>query len=52
MAAAWAGLALLLVAAQLASVAQVTAPAFLWAPKNYGQNCNPAAAYAMALATS
>jgi len=36
MAAAWAVLAVLLVAAQVASAAQVTAPAFLWAPKNYG----------------
>ncbi|KAG0528511.1 hypothetical protein BDA96_05G018400 [Sorghum bicolor] len=36
MAAAWAVLAVLLVAAQVASAAPVTAPAFLWAPKNYG----------------
>ncbi|KAJ1254432.1 hypothetical protein BS78_K062700 [Paspalum vaginatum] len=37
MAAAWAVLAVLLAAAQVASAAQVTAPAFLWAPKNYGR---------------
>ncbi|PWZ29478.1 hypothetical protein Zm00014a_039155 [Zea mays] len=36
MAAAWAVLALFLVAAQVAAAAPVTAPAFLWAPKNYG----------------
>jgi len=36
MAAAWAVLAVLLVAAQAASAAPVVAPAFLWAPKNYG----------------
>ncbi|CAN6373915.1 unnamed protein product [Urochloa humidicola] len=36
MAAAWAVLAVLLVAAQVASAAPVIAPAFLWAPKNYG----------------
>jgi hypothetical protein len=36
MAAAWAVLAAVLVAAQVASAAPVTAPAFLWAPKNYG----------------
>jgi len=37
MAAAWAAvLAVLLAAAQAASAALVTAPAFLWAPKNYG----------------
>ncbi|KAK3136013.1 hypothetical protein QOZ80_5BG0426700 [Eleusine coracana subsp. coracana] len=36
MAAAWAVLAVMLVAAQAASAAPVMAPAFLWAPKNYG----------------
>jgi len=36
MATAWAVLAVLLVAAQAASAAPVVAPAFLWAPKNYG----------------
>lgn len=36
MAVAWAALAALLVVAQVASAAPVTAPAFLWAPKNYG----------------
>ncbi|CAM0151256.1 unnamed protein product [Urochloa decumbens] len=36
MAAAWAVLAVLLVAAQVASAEPVLAPAFLWAPKNYG----------------
>ncbi|XP_062183015.1 uncharacterized protein LOC133887111 [Phragmites australis] len=36
MAAAWAALAVMLVAARLASAAPVMAPAFLWAPKNYG----------------
>jgi hypothetical protein len=36
MAAAWAVLAVLLVAAQATSAALVVAPAFLWAPKNYG----------------
>ncbi|RCV36286.1 hypothetical protein SEVIR_7G317400v4 [Setaria viridis] len=36
MAAAWAVLAVLLVAAQVSSAAPVLAPAFLWAPKNYG----------------
>jgi hypothetical protein len=36
MAAAWAVLAVLLVAAQATSAAPVVAPAFLWAPKNYG----------------
>jgi len=38
MAAAWAALAVLLAAAQVASAAPVTAPAFLWAPKNYGRS--------------
>ena len=36
MAAAWAVLVVLLAAAQAASAAPATAPAFLWAPKNYG----------------
>ncbi|CAN6357461.1 unnamed protein product [Urochloa humidicola] len=36
MAAAWAVLAVLLVTTQVASAAPVIAPAFLWAPKNYG----------------
>ena len=36
MAAALAVLVVLLVAAQAASAAPVVAPAFLWAPKNYG----------------
>ena len=36
MAAAWAVLSVLLVAAQEASAAPVVAPAFLWAPKNDG----------------
>jgi hypothetical protein len=36
MAAAWAVLAVVLLSAQAALVAPVTAPAFLWAPKNYG----------------
>ncbi|WVZ88176.1 hypothetical protein U9M48_034724 [Paspalum notatum var. saurae] len=36
MAAEWAVLAVMLVAAQVASAAPVVAPAFLWAPKNYG----------------
>ncbi|XP_062204392.1 uncharacterized protein LOC133906483 [Phragmites australis] len=36
MAAAWAALLLMLVAARVASAAPVMAPAFLWAPKNYG----------------
>ncbi|TVU27192.1 hypothetical protein EJB05_29785 [Eragrostis curvula] len=36
MAAAWALLAVMLLAVQAASAAPVMAPAFLWAPKNYG----------------
>nr|CAB3462922.1 unnamed protein product [Digitaria exilis] len=42
MAAAWAVLAVLLAAAQVASAAQVVAPAFLWAPKNYGLHSDEA----------
>ncbi|KAG2604033.1 hypothetical protein PVAP13_4NG032600 [Panicum virgatum] len=38
MAAAWAVLVVLLAAAQAASAAPATAPAFLWAPKNYGRS--------------
>jgi hypothetical protein len=36
MAAAWAALAVVLLSAQAALAAPVTAPAFLWAPRNYG----------------
>jgi hypothetical protein len=36
MAAAWAVLAAMLLAAHVVSAAPVMAPAFLWAPKNYG----------------
>nr|CAB3490775.1 unnamed protein product [Digitaria exilis] len=42
MAAAWAVLAVLLAAAQVASAAQLVAPAFLWAPKNYGLHSDEA----------
>ncbi|XP_062197783.1 uncharacterized protein LOC133900605 [Phragmites australis] len=42
MAAAWVLLAVMLVAAQMASAAPVMAPAFLWAPKNYGFRSNEA----------
>ncbi|KAL6871021.1 hypothetical protein ACP4OV_014869 [Aristida adscensionis] len=43
MAAAWAAvLAMMLVAARVAAAAPVVAPAFLWAPKNYGFSSNDA----------
>ncbi|KAL6905722.1 hypothetical protein ACP4OV_003323 [Aristida adscensionis] len=42
MAAAWAAMAVILVAARVASAAPVMAPAFLWAPKNYGFFSNEA----------
>ncbi|KAL6653295.1 hypothetical protein ACP70R_008873 [Stipagrostis hirtigluma subsp. patula] len=42
MAAAWAVLAVMLVAARVSSAAPAVAPAFLWAPKNYGFCSNEA----------
>ncbi|KAL5213738.1 hypothetical protein ABZP36_002890 [Zizania latifolia] len=38
MAAAWAAVAAMLVLAPVSGAAPVTAPAFLWAPKNYGHS--------------